>query len=269
MKTMGADFCFRMGASHQVCQDYADAGEVDGLVCAAVSDGCSSSPHTDFGARFLVRSFWENVEPVPKEDRLIRGASRMAAVCGLPQSCLDATLLAAVATENCVEVLRAGDGVMVVRHLDGSVFFEQVAYDNNAPRYLSYMLNDRKAYDYLCLVEGFTARRGQRAPGGSWVYTEYRHSVCATPDVDRWSIARSEVDLVLLLSDGVESFQDAQGVPVPLETILDELLAFKGFAGQFIARRCNKFLGKVCQEKGWKHTDDFAAAGIYLGRRPP
>jgi hypothetical protein len=75
------------------------------------------------------------------------------------------------------------------------------------------------------------------------------------------------IDLVLLFSDGVESFTDESGVQVPLHAVLDEVLGFKNYTGQFIARRSARFL-KDAAARGWKHSDDFSCAGIYLGDTP-
>ena len=72
-------------------------------------------------------------------------------------------------------------------------------------------------------------------------------------------------DLLLIASDGIESFQTANGEPVPVEEVIDEILAIKNFKGEFLSRRCSRFLSKTCVERGWKHADDFAIAGIYVG----
>jgi len=63
---MSADYFFRMGKTHTICQDYAIAGsreykidaEMGAFQYAILSDGCSGipnlkapgSPYTDFGA---------------------------------------------------------------------------------------------------------------------------------------------------------------------------------------------------------------------------
>ena len=72
-------------------------------------------------------------------------------------------------------------------------------------------------------------------------------------------------DLVLLLSDGAESFHTKDGQPVELDLVLAQIFDFKGFAGQFLGRRCGRFLSSFCAENGWKHDDDFTVAGIYVG----
>ena len=64
---MNADSAFRMGSTHAVCQDYAvasawtAAAHTDGAAppprpYIILSDGCSSTPDTDVGARLLVKA---------------------------------------------------------------------------------------------------------------------------------------------------------------------------------------------------------------------
>lgn len=52
---MNADVAFAKGKIHLVCQDYAAAEVTESGVTVLVSDGCSGSPHTDFGARILTQ----------------------------------------------------------------------------------------------------------------------------------------------------------------------------------------------------------------------
>lgn len=54
--TLTPDAFFTIGKTHTVCQDYAHAGFIPGTdqAYAIVSDGCSGSPDTDFGSRFMV-----------------------------------------------------------------------------------------------------------------------------------------------------------------------------------------------------------------------
>ena len=60
---MNADSVFNIGATHAVCQDYVIArsgettfGSPNAGPYIILSDGCSSSPDTDMGARLLVKA---------------------------------------------------------------------------------------------------------------------------------------------------------------------------------------------------------------------
>ena len=53
---MNANSTFSIGKNHIVCEDYALAYTGPIITYAIVSDGCSSSPDVDFGARCLAMS---------------------------------------------------------------------------------------------------------------------------------------------------------------------------------------------------------------------
>ena len=55
------DHLFWAGDSHKVNQDYCLSGSKSGLHYAIVSDGCSSSPDTDFGSRILAKAAENNI----------------------------------------------------------------------------------------------------------------------------------------------------------------------------------------------------------------
>lgn len=263
---MGADCFFRMGSTHQVCQDYARAGESGGYTFAALSDGCSSSPDTDFGARFLVQAFTQEVRDGQFTEEIASRAAWMSAAAGLPRSCLDATLLAAyLDREAYIRVVRTGDGVVAWRGRDGNWRYEQVSFGSNAPRYLSYKLDPRLEARQLELSPTVVRHSGSRERDETeWITTEVEQPSRNSPTgIERWSLPIEMVDTAIVFSDGVESFVDASGTAVPLERVLDELLAFKVMHGEFLSRRCTRFL-KDCAKRGWAHTDDFSAAGIHI-----
>ena len=252
-----------MGSTHSVCQDYAATSVSPNTgVRVAVSDGCSSAPHTDFGARFLVRAA---LSQELRDSEILLAATRMRSAASLSWRALQATLLVAnLETSGELITYRAGDGVQVHRFRNGEVFYEHVAYDANTPAYLSYLLNEDDRKTFLETVPGCTLTFGARTPEGVWSTTSRRETP-ARLGGDGQSFDSKEIDLVLLFTDGIESFQNPDGSVVPIETILDEILSIKNYKGEFLARRCSRFLAKTCAERGWKHADDFAVAGLYLG----
>jgi hypothetical protein len=78
---------------------------------------------------------------------------------------------------------------------------------------------------------------------------------------------RSHFDMVAVLSDGVHSFQKknvlGQLENIPLQEVLQQLMQLKSVKGEFVTRRCKRFLNKYCAEHGWSHYDDFAMAAVY------
>jgi hypothetical protein len=264
---MGADFFFRMGSTHTVCQDYAASGESNGLLYAALSDGCSSSPDTDFGARFMVQAFRNFVDWDRSAHSIASAAARMAVAAELPERCLDATLLTVTMGVLHAEIWRAGDGLIAWRKRDGTWFFNQISFGSNAPRYLSYQLSLELERQHREMSPTVTVTTGLLVTGGKWELSTTTSPIAGVPPIECQYISRNDCDLAIVFSDGVESFLDATGTPVPVTDILDELLAFKGIQGQFVARRCGRFL-KLCAERGWTHSDDLSVAGIYLGEAP-
>jgi hypothetical protein len=258
---MNADVFFTIGRTHSVCQDYAT---VCGDDLVALSDGCSSSQHTDFGARLLCR-IATTCDPVTA----VRTAQPHLEAFLLPVECLDATILTAGPTKDRldVEAFVTGDGVVVGRKRGGGYRLFLSEFPTGAPRYASYDLDPRRRARYVREFAG--VHRVTVIEDGVEV------SVTDTPVEDAevqpftTSFPVAEYDMVLLLSDGALSFHRPVGPYgatecVPLHEVVTAMLAVKGFAGEFLLRRARKFL-KDAAAKGWWHDDDFAAAAIYLG----
>lgn len=302
---MGSDACFRMGSTHQICQDYAIAGARQGLPYAILSDGCSGvhtpgepgSPFTDFGSRFLVRMAsvflrktidgglplvvesdleWLNGELTHiMGESLASEAYRIARQAGFDKRALDATLIRAVQRpDGSVVVHQAGDGVVAARNREtGLITYTTMKFGNNMPYYLSYLLDiaeRRRYFDLARSVEVTTANEvaGSGMGGWNWVEETVVHPLIAEIPIFQRFIFGPEYDLVLIMSDGAESFQDQEGQIVPVGAIVKQLFDVKSFEGEFLIRRCNKFLSRFCAERGWKHTDDFSVAGIHLKGTP-
>lgn len=302
---MGSDACFRMGSTHQICQDYAIAGAHQGLPYAILSDGCSGvhtpgepgSPFTDFGSRFLVRAAslalrttifgglpsavvdssdieWLNSElTVVSGDDVVMDAYGMARRAGFGKRALDATLLRAVQRpDGSVVVHQAGDGVVAARNREtGLITYTTMKFGNNMPYYLSYLLDlveRRRYFDMARSVEITTAQEVPAWTGENWTEEVVTHPLVAELSIFQKFVFGPEYDLVLIMSDGAESFQDQEGQIVPVGAIVKQLFDVKSFEGEFLIRRCNKFLSRFCAERGWKHTDDFSVAGIHLKGTP-
>jgi hypothetical protein len=275
---MHADSYFALGSTHDVCQDYALAGDAHGYAFGVVADGCSSSPHTDFGARLLAYGAQSVMLAYPS--RLHRLGILPLACTSLghlvPSRCLDATLMAVYDADGFISAHVAGDGVVVARRLDGTHEVHEIEFSGNAPAYLSYQLDGSR----------LAALIGEDGPGGVREVTSSALAADFTQTEQEWindgaidgddpnsywwwlPFSVEEYDLVAVMTDGAQSFQRRAGgalEPVPLNEVLREVLAFKGMKGRFVARRLKRFLGRYCAEHGWSHADDFAVAAIYAG----
>lgn len=271
---MHADACFFIGSTHEVCEDYALSGVTrSGLVYAALSDGCSGSTHTDFGARFLCHAAARQIEVFGdfNSDRVIWEAAGMARQANLKQTSLDATLLFAMQSPVLreVQVWIAGDGVVVARRRDGGLEAYLVSFRHGAPAYLSYKLDGARMEGYLAQTEDAV-----RTVQVYKIASDY-DDVRADDEKIKFGMLPGTLtfpttyyETVFLMSDGVETFQRIEdGAPkgVELMDVVRELAAIKGFKGQFVRRRAKKFLHKTCRANDWQHSDDVSVAAIYMG----
>lgn len=279
------DYIFRMGATHSICQDYAIAGQKDEQAFALLSDGCSGvavkgdpgSPHTEMGARFLVRATIHHLQDLldgefPQEKVTIEadGVIRQAR---LKRLALDATLLAAVKQGPYTRTFQIGDGVVVGRYRDGRIRYYTLKFGGNRPYYLSYSLDEAREEQFYQEAKTVTTVTNLYTPGQGWgqaaEITRDLVELGASPFgwlCRQYRFAEDEFEVVLLLSDGAESFmRKGTTESIPLEAVLEQVCAFKNYHGDFITRRCTAFLTRFCVEHGWVHNDDFSCTGIYNG----
>jgi hypothetical protein len=295
---VGSDAWFRMGSTHAICQDYAVADEEDGHHYAMVSDGCSGGrafgqpapqhkpqePYTDFGSRFIIRAAVKSLHILARgtfPDKIIAQLTAyMLREVYLPSPALNATLLAAVSTNNGdVMTYQVGDGVMAWRKRDGSFTYRSLEFANNTPVYLSYLLDDKlmemvlhpsRFYDLTPEqkeIEG-TVEVVQNTfiPGKGWGTQERTRSRIEDVNMAFPTVLYKEnVDTVLLMSDGAESFVVKDGGLVALEDVLTQVFDMKGMVGCFVNRRLNAFTKRFCPANNWQHQDDFSVAGVHLG----
>ncbi len=280
---MHSDSYFCIGASHHVCQDYALSGVTeDGRAYAIVSDGCSGSPDTDFGARFMAKATQWALNQSKERNPFVKAAAlgqQMASSCNMPYECLDATVIAAVEGElegkRGVHVEMAGDGVLVGRRR-GASYFDTYALDFplGYPAYASYMIDLPRMLQYVEHTQGGAASiRIEYGEFGTLLRSSHQFYSTEGDWFRPYHMFfdSKKYDLVMLLSDGVLSFQGIEAsetskraTPVALDAILNELTQFKNMKGEFVVRRVRKFLTKTCQEKGWVHYDDLSVAAIAM-----
>lgn len=271
---MNSDSAFYIGKTHQVCQDYAAHGiSKTGMPFAIISDGCSSSPDTDFGSRLLVKScanLFTNITGWYQSDHILVEAIYQAQELNLPENAIDATLLTAQKLDDeTYSISCAGDGVIAKIRKDGIIDVIQVEYPSGAPYYLSYLFAPERA---VLFKEKFGLKRIVKK------YSIINDKICdlrieEDESGSQYIFEEKVGDYVTLavMSDGVLSFMEAvvtptskMSVPIPPEKILKELLAFKNYNSVFVQRRLQRFR-KDCEEHGWFSTDDISLGAVYLG----
>jgi serine/threonine protein phosphatase PrpC len=281
------DSFFAIGKTHMVCEDYARSGRTEERhPYAIVCDGCSSSEDTDIGARALATSLAARVEDLCtgkySTDRVMNDAAAHAGMAlfaaKVEDRALDTTVIAAYRVEKegkeGVQVSMRGDGVVVARLRSGEFFLYTVDHEHNAPRYLNYDRDSRRLEGYMrkfgdkAASRVYVSKFGNDRPKDGWVpelYVEFNGHP------DDWFFDAAEYDLVMVLSDGVQTFQQmvTNGtsknlVDIPVEEVVRHLLQIKGTKGEFLKRRCHKFLTRHCVTHNWQHYDDFSAAAIWM-----
>jgi hypothetical protein len=277
-----ANSIYVKGHSHSVCQDYARGGSLrycgEDVFYGIISDGCSSSPDTDIGARSLVLE----AERLLNNDGRLLNLECVVNNCyehittypNLSNLCLDATLFAMYTLPHDIRVHMSGDGIFVARHR-GTQKFDviRVRFPNGAPWYLSYSLDKNRfgalMNERLCVQkEYFFLDIKTRT-------TEHRETFCTTitPQNSRGFFVDDMIyrlkdlyDLYLIMSDGVESFVHKKTrVSIPFEVVLYELLSFKNFNGtEWLTRRVKRAIAEF-EKQDLIHDDDISIAAIYLG----
>lgn len=274
---MHSDTFFTIGTSHAICQDYALAGTTkQGKAYAVVADGCSSSAHTDFGARLLAAAAAERVQDLFCDPvSIICLAQALTPQCFPQKTILDSTLLLAQESEGGVTVDMYGDGFIIARRRDGTLVV--ISHDfNNAPPYLTYLLDKNRMCEYLKYTGGKYTRTVTDMIKGK---LDYQHELPYTRELTskdptteqfcNWAyyshnFPLNQYDLVVLASDGLASFIDSEGKPVPIDIFVSEVTNVKTFAGEFMIRRAKRML-QHAREQGGQHYDDLGLAAIYLG----
>jgi hypothetical protein len=262
-----ADSHYAIGKSHLYCQDYALQGQrpVPFLI---VSDGCSSSPHSDTGARLVAQAAREYLQerlaqrdgvPDYREMGLYvaRKAQAAARVVGIPESALDATLLTAFALGDSLRVHAYGDGQVVTRDLDGRWRSVRVGFSHNAPYYLSYLTQRPRHADYARVSVAHHKRIEDSNGEYSGVFN------CQEPSVFCFDAAW--LALLAIASDGLDSFVDhGSRSPVPTDRVIPEMLTLKNPADGFVKRRMGRALRTYAKRGIWPSDD--LALGVLLRR---
>ena len=257
-----------------VCQDYSLACTINGAPFTAVSDGCSSSPDSDFGSRALVKSALEGFQNRRDFARgwIINRAMDFIPPSGVtPIEALDATLLVAFTEGSKVRTFVTGDGIIVARRRDGTGYrMVHVEYPSGAPLYLSYTLNPGRLTNYINV---FGTKRVVHIYDNDVivdVLVEDTTNVGEMFEPVSYDFDIQEFDVIYLFSDGLKSFHTiVNGVPesVSVADVMSHLLSIKGFAGEFLIRLCLRFF-RDNHTRGWFHVDDFGAGAIYTGENP-
>lgn len=273
---MNADCAFTIGSTHAVCQDYAVAINKPDRSHAIVSDGCSSSPHTDIGARLVVRAATQLLSTATQiavtslHEEASRQALKWAREIGLPDQSVDATLLTAQVLNNKLLIGVSGDGVVVLESTRGVFDVYSFSFLNGFPLYPAYQLQVERLQALQSNENAEKEIRHFQAPGPNGPF-ELVSTSSSSNVTESMELDATELKQVAIISDGIHSFYKTEigttsrhTVSMPLQHVLKDVIAFKGGHGTFVARRLKK-LTKQGQLIGMHHSDDLAIGAIHLG----
>lgn len=274
---MSADSYFAIGSTHQVCQDHA-ISDGDFVV---LSDGCSGAKDSDWGARFITKSAYNILKQTKPgyldkfTENVMKGAQSYAEKLELHPDCLAATFLFAYKQHKLITACVAGDGYIVAKYRGKNklkVF--SYMYDTGAPWYPYYTMNEDLTKGYLeyyghgKLISGITEIEDGQVTSHSELVCAMKASATRVPD--SVMLPTDIFDMVGIASDGLKSFvQQVKGntsitnKPVNDAQVIKDLFSFKTVEGQFVHRRCQRFL-KDYASQGIKHTDDFSLGVLHV-----
>ena len=246
---------FVIGASHEVCEDYAYSTDD----FAALSDGCSvvkgpdgkrREAHTDVGSRLLVRAAFHHREE-GRPDLLARLAIHTAdgyqRSMDLGADTLSATLACLRIRDGEMFGQIIGDGVLAVRR-EGEWSVWAWTFDP-IPYYPRYILSSSQPETVVSVTEVVI---GDIVP-----FTE----TTPFPMGMMWGPG---CELMVAISDGAFSFtKDSKSVPFDSELAL-RLLDFRRMGGKFMVRHLRGVL-KELAEDGIVNQDDISMVALYRG----
>lgn len=258
---MITDYFFTKGYSHTVCQDYALACSSPDAVYPnpfiVISDGCSSSPHSEIGAMLMclygpkyLRTKMDFKASFLSELKCLFGTQLIS-----HPYMFDATFIGACYRPETKDIIvyTYGDGSIIIKKRDGSFYIYTISYEPNYPFYLSYNL-DLGRYDL-------------------WLSSNANHDcrlMIINDDIIQndlvnvlqfqryMAIPVETVEFIAVASDGIESFTNGESC-LKIESFVRDLFDYKTITPGFVQRRTKRFLSNLKKE-GYDHYDDFSLA---------
>lgn len=241
-----------------ICEDYIRHGS-DPLPYVVLSDGCSSSEHTDIGARILVNQsirYLNTGLPINDLSGVIGSTSQIINnALGLKKESLYGTLMFLYYDNDSITVKSFGDGNIILINDQNDIEIYNLAYVSkneekvsliNAPFYLCYGLDKDKLTYERNFPNSFL--RIQAYCNDTLISTQYCNYMYPfyMPILKGYKAA-------FITSDGIESFGNNF-----LEVIKD-ITDFKNTKGEFLKRRMKRVI-----KKHGKHYDDISIGGFFL-----
>ena len=241
---------FIQKGKHPVCEDAILAFNKQSLSFQgiALSDGCSSSNDSHLGStlltleinRFIQTWSWTDIRGVPSSElnqTMIYRIKHLMKEYFLDSSAFDATLGLAYKFHRYYNITLFGDGIVGIKLKNKPWEYHVVDYDHNAPFYISYGADEERLMNYQSQFQDQIKTVD--------IYDGADHRFTASSELFQpidFRFPIEEVEMIMISSDGLKSFRNKMGEVLPIETVLNEVTAFKNLNGQFVQRRMNGFL---------------------------
>ena len=263
---MNTDTFIEIGKQHKVCEDYIISG-VKPVPFIILSDGCSSSKNTEMGARILCYMAKQYIQyrksELPHLDYrkmgnwIIHNAEMSARQLGLDTTALDATLIVSFFLEDIIRIYIYGDGCVVLQN-DKDIVIKTIDFSDNAPYYLSYLVDDYRFGLYR-------ERKPHKIIKSEFSSGEIYRKEDPFDETRAIQLNINNYESILIASDGLQSFivedPKIQRPAKPYE-IIDGFLSFKNTKGEFLKRRLKRHMSDL-QKFGIGHYDDLSV-GAYI-----
>lgn len=287
---MQADAFFEQGVTHEVCEDYAIAG--DNYVI--VSDGCSNGGgpriDSDWGSRIICKSAEQHIKELSKGTNVfldlvgVTAKMQLSLFPNLSIDCLTATLvLLYVHDADFLRGIIVGDGVMGGRKRDGSWQIRNYEYlpggttNSAAPFYLKYrVMNEIQMYEE-CFGGNLkvTEYNGDLFGEGGMTQTETIVEGHKLRFCEDKLFPVSEYDFVFAASDGVSSFyrqvktdtskyNESVDILDVLKVILDVRTQRPGFLRLQRQWAFKRAMSGTFKQREWHNSDDVSVGGIFV-----
>ncbi len=267
----------KIASGKSICEDYIISKQSPERNYVILSDGCSSSKHTDVGARILVHLAEKYLNQLDHElltdygineyhaigNRVIIAAKLMMEFFVKDNTWLDASLSIMFNNGNDIHVFMYGDGYVITKDLDGDITYLEVEYKNNAPYYLSYLLDDKRSELYFKEYEGEVRVNcvGKNRFHDSIIPSGYSNGVRANYPL-YFKFSKDEFKSIMIASDGI-SDDTFRGLDFDqfLKYITDSPVSI----GKMLQRDCKWTMNQM-EKKGIVNYDDIAIGLFYFPR---
>jgi hypothetical protein len=283
---MFTDSFFQQGGTHAVCQDYSAHGDD----YAIISDGCSSAPDSDFGARLIIKAAERELSIYRSgfTDTFVKGvifeASAKALQIGnLNANCLTATLGLVVADKDKKQsrALLVGDGVIGAHERSGKWEVKTFEPTLGGCFYPTYMLKESDMAAYYQRFEGRYETKGYRGHLNEPEKMDRMwEDITLTTDQPYFcqTFNHDEYDFVFVGSDGLLSFMqkvvtetskhnESIGIMQVLSVLFDQMYYRPNFLQIQRQWAFKRPMPGTFVKRDWHNTDDVSVAAISIGEQ--